>query len=218
VEKHVWLYYSTARRFCYEMALGVAYLHGRQPRMLIHRDIKPSNYMLTGSLRVKLGDFGVARIVSNDTMDSSRHGDATLDQTSNCGTVRFMAPEVHAAPGADKTRLYSPKADIFSLGLVFYFVFEHKLPSLHGAASPADHVRKLLEGHRPEFLDTPKAVQAIINRCWATEPTARPSAGELIELLARLPEARGFPCCGLRRRSRYPGVPQIWELCQSHFY
>jgi len=48
VEKHKWLYYSTARRFCYEMALGVGYLHGRKPQMLIHRDIKPSNYMLTG--------------------------------------------------------------------------------------------------------------------------------------------------------------------------
>jgi len=208
VEKEKWLYYSTARRFCYEMALGVGYLHGRRPRMLIHRDIKPSNYMLTGSLRVKLGDFGVSRIFSND-MDNSRHGSAgsntALDQTSNCGTVRFMAPEVHAT-GNDKSR-YSPKADIFSLGLVFYYVFEHKLPSIPGVVSPEQHIEKLMLGQRPHFIDTPRAVREIINRCWSTNSVNRPSADDLIGLIRDLPEAWSWPCCGLRQKSR---AEKIW--------
>ena len=44
------------------MSMAIAYLHGRKPTYLIHRDIKPSNFMLTNSLRVKLGDFGLSRL------------------------------------------------------------------------------------------------------------------------------------------------------------
>ena len=45
VTKSRWLRYSTARRFAYEMANALAYLHGRKPKMFIHRDIKPSKYV-----------------------------------------------------------------------------------------------------------------------------------------------------------------------------
>jgi serine/threonine protein kinase len=131
-------------------------------------------------------------------MDSSRHGSASnreLDQTGNCGTVRFMAPEVHATVD-DKSR-YSPKADIFSLGLVFYYVFEHKLPSIPGAGTPDQHVVQLVRGRRPQFTKTPKAVREIINRCWATESADRPSADDLIGLLRKLPATwASWSCCG----------------------
>merc|ERR1719473_1877211 len=151
---------KTSLRFCIDMALAIEYLHSRQPSIVIHRDIKPANFLLTASLRVKLGDFGIARTRKGKgvdrtrsceslatMLDSSMHGVSSLgsmedhaqadaelrvsgdDLTSNCGTVRFMAPEVAAVDGA-RTQAYDSKADIFSLAMVYYFVWERALPGI----------------------------------------------------------------------------------------
>ena len=57
------------------------------------------------------------------------------DLTSNCGTVRFMAPEVAAVDGA-RTQAYDSKADIFSLAMVYYFVWERaRCPASPSATS-----------------------------------------------------------------------------------
>ena len=69
--------------------------------------------MLTNSLRVKLGDFGIARMFDDEqggrmnssgggSMGGSMRGGA-FDQTANCGTVRYMAPEVRGT-GPDMVR------------------------------------------------------------------------------------------------------------------
>ena len=150
----------TKRRLCFEMTLAVEYLHGRRPAFITHRDLKPENFLLTQSLRVKLADFGISRLFDNSadpTASGAVHLPQNLDctQTADCGTVRFMAPEVCSVKGmgvangamaalkpedgaagdnkclnvggtngATVVARYSTAADIFSLGLVYYFVFE----------------------------------------------------------------------------------------------
>lgn len=66
--------------------------------------------MLTNSLRVKLGDFGIARMFDDESMNTSGAGSmnssmrgGAFDQTANCGTVRYMAPEVRGT-GPDMVR------------------------------------------------------------------------------------------------------------------
>gem|GEM_PF-2997592 len=70
---------------------------------IIHRDIKPGNILIDEEGQAKLGDFGVARVA--DPADS---------RMSLAGTFRYMAPEVYHGEA------YDHRADIYSLGMVFY--------------------------------------------------------------------------------------------------
>ena len=203
---------ATKRRFCSEMAKAVSYLHNRKPTFLIHRDIKPSNFMLTNSLRVKLCDFGLSRLFrhresGSGTYRSSRKAgvSANLDQTANCGTARFMAPEVYTADtaledGGEAHAMYSTAIDIFSLGLVYYFVFVRELPRIQDATNAPAYFAALRSGRRPDFTsDTPKSARAVITACWETEPQKRPSASEIVDWWCEIEATSGG--CGFGRGS-----------------
>ena len=213
----------TTLSFCRDMARAVEYLHNMRGSLVVHRDLKPPNFLVCKCLRIKLGDFGIARNLSSPRgLDLSRDGvprvsssskmtddgkthfpasakearaaagdldssrgplDLTdsgrgseYDLTTECGTARFMAPEV-ASPAPDVARKrYREQADIFSLGLVFYYVWERKLPSVKGALNVDEHRAAINSGARPAFSRTPKAIRALIEKMWAFNPTDRASA------------------------------------------
>src|SRR6478609_2170467 len=81
---------------------------------IVHRDIKPANLLVEPGGRVKLTDFGVARI-----QDS---GEATRTQGSMVGTLKYMAPEQVQGQKIDS------RADLFSVGVVLYQLLTDKRP------------------------------------------------------------------------------------------
>jgi serine/threonine protein kinase len=101
---------AAARRFSMPEAVGIAErvadaLAFAHDRGVVHRDIKPSNIMLVGGGRVKIMDFGIARMRSSDLKT----------QTGlMMGTPRYMSPEQVAGRPVDQ------RSDIFSLGTVLY--------------------------------------------------------------------------------------------------
>ncbi|TWU66880.1 serine/threonine-protein kinase [Crateriforma conspicua] len=85
---------------------------------VVHRDIKPENILLERSGRVRLVDFGLAKLTSQGERD------ATLTGTNQViGTMHYMAPEQWERPGQVDHR-----ADIYSLGVVFYELLTGQLP------------------------------------------------------------------------------------------
>ncbi|HAA57747.1 MAG TPA: hypothetical protein DCE42_23470, partial [Myxococcales bacterium] len=81
---------------------------------VIHRDLKPSNIMITRDGRVKLMDFGIAKVLEGESV--SRH-------TGFSGFVYYMAPE--QLRGGDEV---SKSVDVFSLGVIAYQLFTTELP------------------------------------------------------------------------------------------
>ena len=91
-------------------ALQYAHEHG-----IVHRDIKPENLLLDKEGRVKIADFGIAKILGDDTITAS--GDS-----QPAGTPQYMAPEQKEHQRADH------RADIYSLGVVLYEMLTGERP------------------------------------------------------------------------------------------
>ncbi len=85
---------------------------------VLHRDIKPENILLDAHGRVKIADFGIAKLVGDDAPDLT-----LTQQGARLGTPTYMAPEQIEHPG-----MVDHRADIYSLGVVFYELLTGELP------------------------------------------------------------------------------------------
>ena len=92
---------------------------------ILHRDIKPENILLDAKGRVKIADFGIAKLTAEvDAAPRIGGDDPKLTATGAAlGTPQYMAPEQLDTPGDVDHR-----ADIYSLGVVFYEMLTGELP------------------------------------------------------------------------------------------
>lgn len=189
----------------YEISLqcadGLAAAHDQH---ILHGDIKPENLMLTPAQRIKILDFGVAKRFSSASPDDATKSLPSTNATINAGiggTPAYMAPEVLLQ------RVHDGRADLFSLGLVFYEMLGGKQPfqtdSLAGTLGRVLHtdVPPLTEVNR----SVPPPLAAVVNRLLMKEPAARyPSASALRADLLAVREGRKLQFAGpLPRKSRF---------------
>ena len=101
---------------------GINYLHSRKPDYIIHRDLKPQNIIFTKSNKPKITDFGLSRLLKNKCIIANYHKmiQKNYDLSQNVGSYRYMAPEIKL------NNNYNYKIDIWSLGIIFYELFENK--------------------------------------------------------------------------------------------
>jgi predicted Ser/Thr protein kinase len=98
-----------------QICAALQYAHGQG---VLHRDIKPENILLDGKGGVKIADFGIAKMIGEE------RASITLTQTgATLGTPQYMAPEQLERPNEVDHR-----ADIYSLGVVFYELLTGELP------------------------------------------------------------------------------------------
>ena len=105
-----------ASRWCTQVLAGLAALHNSN---VVHRDIKPENILLDAKGGIKIADFGIAKILGEDV-----EGAMLLTQSgAKLGTAPYMAPEQ-----IEKPLTVDHRADIYSLGVVFYELLTGELP------------------------------------------------------------------------------------------
>jgi serine/threonine protein kinase len=144
---------------------------------LVHCDIKPDNLMITASGRVKILDFGVAKHFGHVTPDGATQTFATMKGALS-GTPAYMAPEVLTQ------KLYDGRADLFSLGLVFYEMLGGQQPFV--ADSFVGTLGRVLHTEVPSLADVnasmPPAIVHIVSKLLQKDPEARyASAAALLD-------------------------------------
>ena len=145
-----------------QIASGLSQAHKNH---IIHRDIKPHNILITKDGVAKVTDFGIAKAVSNSTINAFG---------STIGSVHYFSPE-HARGGYT-----DEKSDIYSLGVVLYEMTTGKLP--FNAETPVSVALKHLQEKpaEPKSLnaDIPDSLNAIILKAMEKEIANRYASAE----------------------------------------
>lgn len=162
-----------------QMLEGVGYVHDQG---IIHRDIKPSNFMITKDGVVKLTDFGIAK--SND-QDASEY--TMTGTTQQMGTPLYMSPEQ-----VQSTRDVTKETDIYSLGVVLWYMITGKKPYDDKTISFFDLMTKIVKEKLPDashFIPTLSTdLNAIIEKATEKNPSNRFSSCEQFQAVFDNPE------------------------------
>jgi len=157
-----------------QVAEALDYAHSRG---VVHRDIKPANILITPDNRVKITDFGIARLESSTlTMEGQL-----------LGTPNYMAPEQIQGKEIDH------RADVFSLGVVFYEMLTRKKP-FQGENMTAVTHKIVYDAFRPPeeiVTELPKGLSEVLGRCLEKDPNRRyPRASEVARELRAVLQAQ----------------------------
>ena len=164
--------YQEAARLLLPIARALAHAHQQG---IIHRDVKPSNILFSDGGAPMLSDFGVARMAQSEAMT------ALTDTGFGIGTPEYMAPEQASGGEVDQ------RADIYSLGIVFYELVTGRRPFEGDTpfATMLAHANAPLP--RTSVKGLPKAVEQALYKALAKDPAERfASMGEFVEVLDKL--------------------------------
>lgn len=154
-----------AKYYMLHLLEAVKYLH--QKNSVVHRDLKPLNLFLDKNLRLKVGDFGLARCLSSPEKERKL-------KKSVGGSPNYMAPEsVRAHKSIPSSRCPSFEVDIWSMGAICFAFLVGKPP--YKALDKAQSFQRILDnqyefpGHIPMSTHARDLISAILQ----TEPKDR---------------------------------------------
>ncbi|XP_057517533.1 serine/threonine-protein kinase STY13 [Amaranthus tricolor] len=155
-----------------DLSRGLSYLHSKK---IVHRDVKTENMLLDTSRRLKIADFGVARVEAQNP----------CDMTGETGTLGYMAPEVLDG------KPYNRKCDVYSFGICLWEIYCCDMPyaNLSFADVSSSVVRLNLRPEIPGCCPAPLA--NIMRKCWDANPYRRPEMEEVVKQLETIDTSKG---------------------------
>ena len=171
-------------KIAFDVARGLNSLYFKSGVKLIHRDVKSQNIFIVSldensvsssdSVHAKLGDFGSIVV-------------ASPSYSQRIGNYQYTAPE---ALRGSLSVPYSREIDIYSFGILFWEILTGKIPFQELKENPNTCHKieqMIIDGYRPSLdvlpNDIPPCIIEIIEHCWNSKPSARPSLGKIISIL-----------------------------------
>ena len=143
------------------MCLSIKHIHDRK---ILHRDIKSHNFFLTKKGMIKLGDFGIARVLSNTKSKAK----------TVVGSPSYLSPEII------NNETYSFKSDIWSLGIVLHEMAALEAP-FQGSSFNKLLSRIVKSKPRPVTAPYSPAVTSLLKLMLSKDPNLRPSIHQILK-------------------------------------
>ncbi|GJJ10054.1 hypothetical protein Clacol_004280 [Clathrus columnatus] len=199
--------------FATDICRALAYLHARK---CIHRDLKGENLLITSNLRIKVTDFGFARIAARNDMESKR--------LTFCGTDAYMSPEIQLGTPFDLP------TDVYSLGIILAEISARRLADdTHFARSAPSFSIDPDEVRRSVNPGCPEAFANLIVDCLRDNPAERPPVIDVLERLRVIeaevvarPENKDMHIGSIkflskgRKAGQAPRIPSFSSFTLSH--
>lgn len=147
---------TTMMKTIFGIAEGCRYLHENN---VVHNDLVPGNVLFFDNYEPKISDYLINTFISPVN---------SLPKTN----LRYMAPEKQS------NNKPSQPGDVFSFGMIVYSI----LSSQNTLYLDDDISSMILQGKRPSLDSLPECFQILISRCWAQDPSERPSFNHIVQL------------------------------------
>src|SRR5579863_2969273 len=163
-------------RLFLDVLTAVAHAHSN---LIVHRDIKPTNVLVRNDAQVKLLDFGIAKVLVDETGDGAA-SPLTLEAGAAL-TPRFAAPE-QVNEGAITTA-----TDIYALGVLLYLLLTGQHPAGPGSHSPAQMIKAIVDEEPRRASDSigSDSDDAATNRATTPQRLRRQLRGDLDRIIAK---------------------------------
>jgi serine/threonine protein kinase/WD40 repeat protein len=209
-----------AARWALEISRGLAAAHERG---IVHRDLKPENVFLTSDGRLKVLDFGLAKLHETLVSDEADRESPTATKGTSpgvlLGTIGYMSPEQVKGETPDA------RTDVFALGTVLYELVTGR--KAFGGGTAPEVLASILRDEPPalesQVHGVPGSLEAVVRRCLGKRPSDRFSSARGVEaaletVLAGLEPSRVSAARPLEPRGPYPGLSSFTEADAGRFF